>query len=306
MGGQADIGGGRRITPEHVERWRQDGYVLVEDFLTPAELEALQANARTYMPTWEEFARDPAEYPHLAERPYFVEFPFEGLALNFASMHPEVVAFAEEMLGTSELYVTMGHLWGKYAGTIDFDQPLHRDYHNNTLVVPRAEGIYQQIPFMLYLTDVDLDLSPTCFVAGGDGADVPPLQAFFPKDAYPELYERERPLTAPAGSLLIYDLTTIHRGSAMTASAGVRWTYHFVYRTAGLEWMGWSAWPRIASAPHMHRLLQAATPEQRSLLGFPRPGDPYWTEETLDGVGWRYPDMDMTPYRQAMAERGST
>jgi hypothetical protein len=306
------VGGGigqeavRRITPDHVERWRRDGYVVVEEFLRPAELEAIQSDVLAYLPTWEEFARDPERYRHLTDRLHFPEFPYEGLALNFAPLHPEVMAFVEEALGTSELFVTMSHLWGKYAGTFDFEQPLHRDYHNNTLVVPRSDGVFRQIPFMLYLTDVDLDLSPTYVVSHGDAAHVPPLQAFFPRDANPELYEREHPLVAPAGSLLIYDVTTIHRGSAMTASAGARWTHHFVYRTAGLEWMGWAGWPKVASGPHLHRVIEAATPAQRSLLGFPRPGDPYWNDETLAGVACRYPGIDMAPYVDAMAGRGST
>jgi hypothetical protein len=35
---------------------------------------------------------------------------------------------------------------------------------------------------------------------------------------------------------------------------------------------------------------------QRDLFGFPRPGDPYWTEETLAGVAARYPGIDLAPY----------
>ena len=30
-------------------------------------------------------------------------------------------------------------------------------------------------------------------------------------------------------------------------------------------------------------------------FGFPAPGHPYWTDETLDGVAARYPGMDMAP-----------
>jgi hypothetical protein len=37
------------------------------------------------------------------------------------------------------------------------------------------------------------------------------------------------------------------------------------------------------------------TPRERTLFGFPAPGDPYWDEQT--DVGLRYPDMDMAPSR---------
>ena len=43
--------------------------------------------------------------------------------------------------------------------------------------------------------------------------------------------------------------------------------------------------------------MERATPAERELLGFPPPGHPYWTEETIAGVGARFPQMDMTPYR---------
>jgi hypothetical protein len=36
---------------------------------------------------------------------------------------------------------------------------------------------------------------------------------------------------------------------------------------------------------------------QRDLFGFPRPGDPYWNDDTLAGVAERYPGIDLTPYR---------
>ena len=32
---------------------------------------------------------------------------------------------------------------------------------------------------------------------------------------------------------------------------------------------------------------------------FAAPGNAYWTEETIDAVGQRYPGMDMTPYKKA-------
>ena len=36
---------------------------------------------------------------------------------------------------------------------------------------------------------------------------------------------------------------------------------------------------------------------ERDLFGFPKPGDPYWNEQTLADVAARYPGMDLTPYR---------
>ena len=33
-----------------------------------------------------------------------------------------------------------------------------------------------------------------------------------------------------------------------------------------------------------------------SLFGFPRPGDPYWNDQTVRGVQQQYPNIAMTPY----------
>ena len=47
------------------------------------------------------------------------------------------------------------------------------------------------------------------------------------------------------------------------------------------------------------------TARQLTVLGFPAPGHPYWTEDTLRGVAARYPLLDMTPWRQAFAGAGA-
>jgi hypothetical protein len=36
---------------------------------------------------------------------------------------------------------------------------------------------------------------------------------------------------------------------------------------------------------------------ERSVFGFPAPGDPYWDEQTLADTQARYPGADLTPYR---------
>jgi hypothetical protein len=44
---------------------------------------------------------------------------------------------------------------------------------------------------------------------------------------------------------------------------------------------------------------------ERDLFGFPRPGDPYWNEQSLADVAVRYPGIDMQPYRDAFARTES-
>ena len=44
------------------------------------------------------------------------------------------------------------------------------------------------------------------------------------------------------------------------------------------------------------KLMPQCSVRERDLFGFPRPGDPYWNEQTLADVAARYPGMDMSPY----------
>ncbi len=46
----------------------------------------------------------------------------------------------------------------------------------------------------------------------------------------------------------------------------------------------------------LSRWVGSLSPRQRHTLGFPLPGHPYWTAETLEGVAARYPEMDTAPY----------
>ena len=44
------------------------------------------------------------------------------------------------------------------------------------------------------------------------------------------------------------------------------------------------------------RYLEQLSVTQRACLGFPPPGNAYWTPHTITAVGLRYAKMDMSPY----------
>src|SRR5205814_6056867 len=136
----------------------------------------------------------------------------------------------------------------------------------------------RQIPMVLYLSDVTRDLGPT-YVVAHDGAPPPPhLAPEVSREEHPGLYEREQPVVARAGSLLIFGMDVYHRGSAILRDHGVRFSLHLVFRTAGYEWMGWRSWPRFATERAFISFVETAHPRQRTALGFPAPGHPYWNE----------------------------
>jgi hypothetical protein len=151
---------------------------------------------------------------------------------------------------------------------------------------------------IVYYTDVTVDLGPTYVVSAEHTRDLPVRgERFYPRAEFPELYEAEQPATVPAGSALIYSMRTLHRGSAMRASAGVRFSQFVAFHSVGPRWLGSHSFQGSGGRPEMDRFLTRATPRERELVGFPAPGDPYWNEEALAGVAARYPEMDMSPYR---------
>ena len=79
---------------------------------------------------------------------------------------------------------------------------------------------------------------------------------------------------------------------------------HVSYRPAAAEWGGYQAWPFKGFSMEWHRFVAQATPEQLAVLGFPAPGHPFWTAETVAGVGRRYPGLDVGPWRDALGATG--
>jgi len=103
-----------------------------------------------------------------------------------------------------------------------------------------------------------------------------------------------------AGSIFAYGIDVYHRGMNLTAPKGYRYTLTASYKAAGNDMIGWSAWPHSFMKP-WHLIINHATPEQLACLGIPRPGDPFWTARTLDRAQLRWPDWDLSTYRQGAA-----
>src|SRR6202163_3717880 len=120
---------------------------------------------------------------------------------------------SEGYLQTTELHLYKVELWAKYAGAVDYDQPLHRDYGSHSLVVPRLDGRYQQLTTFIFLSDVTADDGPTRIVPHEKAKDVPFTPLYFEPGA---LAGAEVPAIGPAGSLLVYRTDILHRGSNFT------------------------------------------------------------------------------------------
>jgi hypothetical protein len=284
-----------RVPDATLDEVRQRGFSLLEGFLDPGELKAAQDALWLHFPTPEDYFADPERYDHFSDSQFagVEEFPYRSWDLNRLAVHPDLVDASERYLGTKELHLYKVELWAKYAGAINYNQPLHRDFGSHSLVVPRLDNRYQQITTFIYLSDVTREDGPTRLVPYQEGLHVPFTPLFIERGAMADV---EVPAVGPAGSLLIYRSDILHRGSNFEADGRSRFSILVDFQARGTTWGGKMAWPK-QSPERWATFMPRCSVRERDLFGFPRPGDDYWNEQTLADVALRYPGLDMDPYR---------
>tara|TARA_Y100001934_G_scaffold122474_1_gene149605 strand:+ start:327 stop:1217 length:891 start_codon:yes stop_codon:yes gene_type:complete len=294
---------GDRVTAEHIAHYRDHGFAVIENFLTAEELRGVREDLRAAVPGWVEYCDDPQAHPcpvdpgSVVGRADVTSFPFAGEHLNAFYLHPELRRFAALNAQTDDLYIEQANVLTKCRGhPRDMDQVMHCDYGNHTLAYPPDLPEYWQTAYLFYFTDVDDDHAPTAVCSWQHYPERLRVPGSFTREKRPELYEKEVKVTVPAGSVLAYSMRTFHRGTPFFADAG-RIVGFLTYAPAAWKWLGIVGWSQEAIRPDFRTWIEAATPEERTLFGFPPPGHSYWTEETLEGVGARYPGMNLTPYR---------
>ncbi|HUE09281.1 MAG TPA: phytanoyl-CoA dioxygenase family protein, partial [Acidimicrobiales bacterium] len=196
----------------------------------------------------------------------------------------------------------MGIVTAKYAQQASgYNQLLHADYPNHMLVVPRHEHGYQQVEFFVYLTDVATEDGATRFVSWQRTKDIPVERHTLNYVDYAALYDDQSDAAAPAGSVVAYRPDVYHRSVDHTDPTRYRVMIHVSFRHRDAGWGGYQAWPFRGFSPELTKYVEGATPRQLALLGIPLPGHPYWDEGTIAGVHARYPGLDMSPWRAALA-----
>jgi hypothetical protein len=286
--------------------WDTDGWCVIEDVFPPEHLAAAQGGLPELFPTAEDFAADIDPQRNLlfrdAERAPRPQFPFERGALNRIVLHDAMIDLAQLLLGTDDVRLYQAMATAKYsAASTDYDQLLHVDYANHTLVVPRAEVGYQHLETFVFLSDVTPETAATRFVSRVHTAGIPIERTYLHLEEYAHLYAREECASGRAGSVLAYRPDVFHRGVPLSAKGAARFMLPVAFKPAAADWIGFHAFPPRAEDMAWYRFMQHATVRQLTVLGFPKPGDAYWTSDTLAGVAARYPSLDMTPWRAAMS-----
>jgi hypothetical protein len=228
------------------------------------------------------------------------EFPFPGTgALNRLLVHPAIVDFAERALQTTDLRLYQSQVSAKYTGLTNYEQPLHTD-RNHSWLPPRPEPPWWHVEGFLYLSDVDEGTAPTHLVSVRDAVGRAATVPLVMPDADPALYAAERPAPGVRGSLLAYRPDVFHRAVDLTQPGGARYLLNVSFKVAGEDWIGYHTAQSRATDPAWVAFVEASSPRDLALLGFPPPGHPIWTRALLDATADRYPNLDLTPWHAAL------
>lgn len=313
------------LTDTQVNRFIHDGFLPVTG-LWPVELVKQVVREVTELHPREKV---------IGRKGAFSEMPWThageaspDLALNQMTIHPRVLSAVAQLLAVTpgDLRLSQSHVIARYGhvirrpgderdGTIFGDQDIHVDYGNNTLMVP-PRGRPEAVACLCYYSDVTESGGATHFVKAEPGE----LTTYTPEDFNPpnfitgthngsarekrgvrseekteKRYQEEKPIFYTPGTCILYRLDAWHRGTP-AAARQVRYSHHHVWRRKDAEWVNWQSLA-LPMSQMPTRYLSNLSVEQRCVLGFAAPGDPYWNRDTIDAVGQRYPEMDMTPYK---------
>ena len=319
------------LTQDQCDRFINDGFVVV-DGLWPRDLvDQAVAEAGELFPEAKVVSRSLSDerYNPFSSMPWIHQGERSAdLAINHMSIHPRAIKAAGQLLKTNvtELRLYQDHLIAKFgrpcrsdepgsAGTILGDQDVHVDYGNNTLLVPPRAGGPEVVACLCYYSRVEdvggathfvkarpgeltsysaETFNPPNFVYGTENGSAAVVAGPRSEALTDQRYREEKPIHYRPGTCVLYRLDSWHRGTP-TALNKVRYTHHRGWRKRQADWVSWQGLaPKMALLPN--RYLEELTVEQRAVLGFPAPGDSYWTEETVRSVGQRYSAMDMEPY----------
>ena len=212
--------------------------------------------------------------------------------LSLLAVHPRLVELATALLRTDDLRIYSVETWAKYTGAASYEQWHHRDYLNHTPLVPSDDARFRQLEMWIYLSDVTEDHAPTRFVPRTITHPVSALPHAYGPQQRPDWYAHEVSAPGPAGSVLVYGADTFHRAVPLRAAGAARFTMQVNFRTGVNEWTARHPWGERSFDPNWSPFVERVDPARLSLFGFPPPGHPFWTQQTLAGLHERYPGLD--------------
>lgn len=317
------------LTPDQIADYRRDGFVVVPG-IYPAEVmdRALEeSDLITYGKPYAQWAANagpdtPAIADGTAKTAGRPQFPTGIPVIDKLIENPAFLDATEELLNTQDIHFCKAHLFVR-AGPNDKRhagnpwEGFHIDHDTNSFLPPREPvGMYDHLNIAILLHDIRPDGAPITMVPGSHAEiaknmadyyragwmtstnrihDIRQIKAFDP-DSF-------RGTVGVKGSVLFYSSYTVHAAVPFKNRTVQRslWTLSVARRST-------QAWTSFMTPPYNYSereafvpLWQSTTPRVRALFGWPRPGHPYYSRQTLELLHGTFPEMDLQPYYEALA-----
>ena len=320
-----------QLTTEQLATWERDGIIVVpnvfpQEVIAPA-LEEIERNAYDGL-TYAEYHAKWGPQPEALKSAYqkhndmqrlagpfgkAVHFPTGLEAVDKLIENEAYLAIAKQLLDTEEIRLGYGQIFFREGLTDSRHsehpwQGYHIDNATNSPLPPHPDWQrYGYVLTAIFVHDIELDGAPM-LVCPGSQNQLDKIWAKYPGRAggmgIPDLREFKEeladpvPLTAKAGSVSFRSSYLVHAAQPFENKNRQRgWMgYHF-HRADNDDWCkttrpvpGWGT-------PQYMEFVARTTPAVRRVLGWPAPGDAYYTPEALARLEVAYPGIDLEPYR---------
>ena len=218
-------------------------------------------------------------------------------------VHDRIIDLAEQLLGITDPRMYQAMLSAKYSGGAP-----KATNSSSTSTSPTTrwscrvhEPGYQQLEMFVYLSDVTPETAATRIVSRHLTSGIPVERTYLEPGRLRRSLRGRGPGLGPGRVDPGLPPRRVPPGRAHDRPGAARFMLHVSYKPGSTDWLGSFGLPNAGEDLSWYRFVRRATVRQLTVLGFPAPGHPYWTAQTLAGVAARYPMLDLSPWRDAIA-----
>ena len=226
-----------RLGDEHFDTFREQGFVVVENFYPEKERASIAAAIRRSLPPWEEVVDDPPDDV------VGTDFPFEDQFFNQLILDNDLIDFVRRVLDSDEIHFRYAHNWARYPNT-DPSPKLHRDNGNNSLLPPCGDIRYGQISSWYFPEEVRPDQAPMKIIPKRFGDDV----------------SKGITLAVPAGTQMIFNTHVWHSATVFRGREGQRYSVTRIYGRADHYWEGVKSYTNLGMREPFRTFIGSLSP----------------------------------------------
>lgn len=311
------------LTPEQLAAFQQDGYIIVPDVFDPASMQAVLAEVErlSYGMSFDEALAEFDDRGFEGVKDGFYEgkggrsqFPVGVDVVDRLIEYEDYLDMFAQCLETDEMSYCNAHLFIRFGPTDKRHaehlwQGYHIDHDTNCFLPPSADVFqYGYLNSAVYLHDVETDGAAMHVIPGSHTKLIERLPDLIKSGNWPGRssltdlrdagFAEPVPATGRAGSVLFYNSYLVHAAVPFQNKRTHRcfWTLSMA-RADNHPWAKLTNSWRFEHRDFTLPFFIKTTARVRSLFGWPPPGHPYYTPQTLDLLATWYPGVDLEPYR---------